>query len=73
MISFFKKKNLQEINLAKEFPWLNELQFQKNFLAEESIDTRLNEIKGIYKFLKSENGQKDKFPCFKFTRLKLSI
>ena len=57
MISFFKKKNLQEINLINKFPWLKDLQSQKNYLVEESIDKRLSEIKGIYKFLKSDNGQ----------------
>ena len=39
------------------FPWLKDLQSQKNYLVEESIDKRLSEIKGIYKFLKSDNGQ----------------
>ena len=57
MISLFRKKDIKEINLINQFPWIKNLDSQKIHLAEESIEVRLNEVKSIHKFLKSENGK----------------
>ena len=56
MINFFKKKHETDINLSDNFNWLQNLNKEKLKLAEGNIHERLQDVKAIYKFLKSKEG-----------------
>ena len=59
MIGLFKKKEQNnKINLSNYFNWIKSLDKQKLELSNQDLDERLSQSKLVYKFLKSEKGEK---------------
>ena len=57
MINFFKKKHIKDENISDKYDWVQNLNKEKIKLAEGNIQERLNDIKSIHKFLKTQNGK----------------
>jgi len=65
MIGLFKKKEQNnKINLSNYFNWIKSLDKQKLELSNQDLDERLSQSKLVYKFLKSEKGEKLLYSIF---------